>query len=657
MQWIEQNYPKGGKECNLADLLERCLRTFYNEPRYKNDLRFVTAWIKYADFCKEPLEIYNFMKDQAIGVDLASFYLAWAWTNEQMGNSKKSDLIFQEGIRRLAQPLDVLERRHKEFQMRMMREGMIGTAETEPAGQAEDQRAVLGHLRPHGQKKKAPVQRTGHAKMASRGGLKMLGLAPPQVQGQAFTVFNDENANPSLPAEVGDWSEMPTQSVLHKENTKKAGVWTKQKIGYKGGVVPVRAVGANTPAFTIHVEEDADQSMVTPRKTLEVGNPVLSARKPDKYVDPLQHIRQTEDCTHRLMYCKDKIQCGTEEYSFEELRAARWRARRKQEGEKQRREEQEKQMTEYREEMQRSRDILREEAERIRQEQIALCQEHEAMVQQCHQQMQIQQAQFNTERQTQLQRQQEMLEHDIQQRMSLQLNFSSSTTNQGQVSKGLSSSSTDHQGLVSRGLSTSSIDHTGLAARSLSSSSTDHLQGLASKGLSSSSTDHTVPAARGISSSLTDHTGLASRGLLSQSNEQPISAVRTRDIGAMKHLVFGDTNSIADKTKNLGNSPTLPSMSDGQPSPSSIRQSVTSVSSPTVNTRETMQLVQGLFNASLDIERHLGWCDNLELTHRTDTTAGQGSIDTTAQSTTSKTSGGLQFAIYDESQETENSGK
>ncbi|XP_033729498.1 mitotic checkpoint serine/threonine-protein kinase BUB1 beta-like, partial [Pecten maximus] len=406
MQWIEQNYPKGGKESNLADLLERCLRTFYNVPRYKNDQRFVTAWIKYADFCKEPLEIYNFMKDQGIGVDLACFYLAWSWTNEQIGNTKKCDLIFQEGIRRLAQPIDVLERRHKEFQMRMMREGMAGTVETESAGQVEDQRAVLGHLRPQGQKKKAPVQRIGHAKMSSRGGLKMLGLAPSQVQGQNFTVFNDENANPSLPAEIGDWSSMPTQAVLHKENTKKAGVWTKAKIGHKGGVVPVRALGSSKPAFTIHVEEGADQSMATPRKPLEVGNPVLSARKPDKYVDPLQHMRQTEDCTQKLMCCMDQIQCGTEEYSFEELRAARWRACRKQEVEKKRWEEQQKQMTEYREEMQRSRDALKEEAQRIKQEQIALRQEHEAMVLQCRQQMQIQQAQFNTERQTQLQRQQ-----------------------------------------------------------------------------------------------------------------------------------------------------------------------------------------------------------------------------------------------------------
>jgi len=31
-----------------------------------------------------------------------------------------------------------------------------------------------------------------------------------------------------------------------------------------------------------------------------------------------------EDPSVRIMYCRDKIYCGTTEFSFEELRAARW---------------------------------------------------------------------------------------------------------------------------------------------------------------------------------------------------------------------------------------------------------------------------------------------------------------------------------------------
>ena len=60
-----------------------------------------------------------------------------------------------------------------------------------------------------------------------------LGLQPvkPAQVGQKFTVFNDENQEPVLPGQQGDWSDIPTRAVTNKENEKKAGVWTKAKVG------------------------------------------------------------------------------------------------------------------------------------------------------------------------------------------------------------------------------------------------------------------------------------------------------------------------------------------------------------------------------------------------------------------------------------------
>lgn len=60
-----------------------------------------------------------------------------------------------------------------------------------------------------------------------------LGLQPvkPAQVGQKFTVFNDENQEPVLPGQKGDWSDVPTRAVINKENEKKAGVWTKAKVG------------------------------------------------------------------------------------------------------------------------------------------------------------------------------------------------------------------------------------------------------------------------------------------------------------------------------------------------------------------------------------------------------------------------------------------
>lgn len=55
--------------------------------------------------------------------------------------------------------------------------------------------------------------------------------------------------------------------------------------------------------------------------------PLDSARKPGKQNDPLLHVRQAipNNSEGHPMYCKEKIYAGTGEYSFEELRAAKWR--------------------------------------------------------------------------------------------------------------------------------------------------------------------------------------------------------------------------------------------------------------------------------------------------------------------------------------------
>ena len=44
--WTSENFPKGGKE--LGDLLERCMTTFQDQERYKNDERYAKVWLRYV---------------------------------------------------------------------------------------------------------------------------------------------------------------------------------------------------------------------------------------------------------------------------------------------------------------------------------------------------------------------------------------------------------------------------------------------------------------------------------------------------------------------------------------------------------------------------------------------------------------------------------
>lgn len=61
----------------------------------------------------DPLEIYVYMFDQKIGCELSILYEEWASFLERLGNTKKANAIYLEGIKRGAQPLDVLNIKHQ----------------------------------------------------------------------------------------------------------------------------------------------------------------------------------------------------------------------------------------------------------------------------------------------------------------------------------------------------------------------------------------------------------------------------------------------------------------------------------------------------------------------------------------------------------------
>ena len=50
IRWAEETFPKGGKGSNLATILERCVHLFKDEEKYRNDERYIYAWIKTVSF-------------------------------------------------------------------------------------------------------------------------------------------------------------------------------------------------------------------------------------------------------------------------------------------------------------------------------------------------------------------------------------------------------------------------------------------------------------------------------------------------------------------------------------------------------------------------------------------------------------------------------
>lgn len=52
IQWVEQSYPKSGKESALDELVQKCLTQFENYDIYKQDRRMIKLYIKYVSFTK-----------------------------------------------------------------------------------------------------------------------------------------------------------------------------------------------------------------------------------------------------------------------------------------------------------------------------------------------------------------------------------------------------------------------------------------------------------------------------------------------------------------------------------------------------------------------------------------------------------------------------
>ncbi|XP_035184521.1 mitotic checkpoint serine/threonine-protein kinase BUB1 beta isoform X2 [Oxyura jamaicensis] len=346
IRWTEQTFPQGGKESNLSAILERAVRALNEEKRYYKDARYLNLWLKFGNCCNEPLDLYSYLHSQEIGTTLALFYITWAEELEARGSFKKADLIFQEGLNRKAEPLDKLQSHHRQFQTRVSRQTLLGLEEstdekdTSLLGTEEPQRSSLADLKGRGKKKvRAPISRVGDALKATNQNRSLQTLSSQQLsKNPGFAVF-DENAaldsGPEIPVLMPQsWAAPPVPRA--KENEQSAGPWTsgrRPRSSANSGI----EMSCPLPSFTPYVEESAQQQVMTPCKIEPSINSVLSARKPQKEEDPLRRVQNhhldTQEKKETVMYCKEKVYAGVEEFSLEEIRAEVYRKKAKKKAE------------------------------------------------------------------------------------------------------------------------------------------------------------------------------------------------------------------------------------------------------------------------------------------------------------------------------------
>ncbi|XP_077035854.1 mitotic checkpoint serine/threonine-protein kinase BUB1 beta isoform X5 [Agelaius phoeniceus] len=346
IRWTEQAFPGGGKDGNLAAVLERAVQALHGQQRYYKDPRYLNLWLKFGDYCNEPLDLYSYLHSQEIGTTLAPLYITWAEALEARGSFRKADLIFQEGLQRKAEPLDKLQAHHKQFQARVSRQTLLAL-EDSPDGDnmglleiAEPQRSSLADLKGRGKKKvRAPISRVGDAVKVmnpNRSSQPQASLQLPNAP--SFAVFDENSVSgPEIPTLTAQsWPAPPVPRA--KENELSAGPWNSGRRP-RSTVSSGLEVPHPVPSFTPYVDESAQPQMMTPCKIEPSINRVLSTRKPEEREDPLQRVQhQQQDAQAKkemVMYCKEKVYAGVDEFSFEEIRAEIYRkkARKKDEDE------------------------------------------------------------------------------------------------------------------------------------------------------------------------------------------------------------------------------------------------------------------------------------------------------------------------------------
>ena len=119
IKWAETEFPSSSAVA--MPLYERCTRAFFQNEQYRNNVKYLTVWLKYADELDDSSEVFRFLYANKIGEERSFFYIAWALVEEEKKRYSLADKIYARGLALGAKPEDVLETRHTQFKRRMSR--------------------------------------------------------------------------------------------------------------------------------------------------------------------------------------------------------------------------------------------------------------------------------------------------------------------------------------------------------------------------------------------------------------------------------------------------------------------------------------------------------------------------------------------------------
>ncbi|MQM19676.1 hypothetical protein Taro_052684 [Colocasia esculenta] len=253
VKWVQESFPPGGECSGLVIIYEQCVRMFWHDERYKDDLRYLKVWLEYAENCADAEVIYSFLEANRIGQNHSVYYISYALHLESKHKMKKASEIFNLGITRKAKPVEKLEVLYRKFLARSAQRNRVTEDEsTDGAAQARSFGTVLarGEIRKllldffvnkacestwlivYYITGRQPVQKT---ELSKRKALQRFDT------NTHLAIYNDADSRSRHQLDAvknGDlqsWHALGTRLDRNKENTSLPSKWTSYKIPQKTG--------------------------------------------------------------------------------------------------------------------------------------------------------------------------------------------------------------------------------------------------------------------------------------------------------------------------------------------------------------------------------------------------------------------------------------
>ncbi|XP_042402208.1 mitotic spindle checkpoint protein BUBR1-like [Zingiber officinale] len=246
IKWVQESFPTGGECSGLVVMYEQCVRTFWHDERYQEDLRYLKVWVEYAANCADAEVIYQFLEANEIGQSHSIFYSSYAMLLESKNKFKKADEIYNLGLARKAKPIEKLEAAYRAF---LVRSTMRRDKEEELLDKTLPVRSFGTVLTALDSRRQAAENPSSSKRMIP---LQKISNNRP------LSVYQDENSNTNdqhsnMKKNEKSWNSLGSRLDRNKENTSMPTKWTSYKVPQKGQRT---SSAAPTPLIKVYVDEE-----------------------------------------------------------------------------------------------------------------------------------------------------------------------------------------------------------------------------------------------------------------------------------------------------------------------------------------------------------------------------------------------------------------